>query len=179
MKSSKNMKTIQIDITNACPNKCGNCTRFCGWHEKTFFMDFDTFKKAVDSLDGYDGMVGIMGGQPTLHPQFDKFVDYLISKKQETKNIYELISPEDDFNYYINSSHSDILSKRGLWSCCGDKYYENFEKINKTFRYQCLNDHYNPSQHQALLVARKDLGITDSLFEKLRDKCWINNLWRC
>jgi hypothetical protein len=31
-------------------------------------MDFETFKKAVDSLEGFDGMVGVMGGEPTLHP---------------------------------------------------------------------------------------------------------------
>ena len=43
MKSPKDMSKIQIDITNACGNMCSNCTRFCGHHVKTFFMDFDNF----------------------------------------------------------------------------------------------------------------------------------------
>jgi hypothetical protein len=28
-----------------------------------------------------------------------------------------------------------------------------------------------------LLVARKDLGITDDLFYQLREQCWIQNMW--
>ena len=178
MKSPKNMKTIQIDITNACPNKCSNCTRFCGWHEKSFFMDFETFKKAVDSLQGYQGQIGIMGGQPTLHPEFEKFVDYLASKNKQNLNINRLIIPEDDFSYYYNANLSFLeYYKNGLWSSLGNKYYENFELISDTFGYQCLNDHSNFGNHQALLVSRKDLGINDAQFKILRERCWIQNLW--
>ena len=68
-------------------------------------------------------------------------------------------------------------AKRGLWSSLGDKYYKNFEKIQDTFGFQCINDHTNDGEHQALLVARKDLGISDEEFYALRDKCWIQNLW--
>ena len=93
MKSPKNMKTIQIEITNACFNHCSNCTRFCGWHKKPFFMDFETFKKAIDSLEGYEGMIGIMGGEPTLHPEFEKFIDYYKTKVEEEKEIYKIIIP--------------------------------------------------------------------------------------
>ena len=81
MKSPKDMKIIQIDITNACVNRCSNCTRFCGHHTKPFFMDFETFKKAVDSFEGWEGCVGIIGGEPTLHPEIEKFIDYLREKR--------------------------------------------------------------------------------------------------
>lgn len=50
MRSPKDMEIIQIDITNACQHMCSNCTRFCGHHKKTFFMSFEQFKEAVDSL---------------------------------------------------------------------------------------------------------------------------------
>jgi hypothetical protein len=63
MKSPADMQIIQIDITNACTKKCSNCTRFCGNHRKPFMMDFDTFKRAVDSMEGFPGIVGIMGGR--------------------------------------------------------------------------------------------------------------------
>ena len=52
------MEFIQIDITNACNMRCSNCTRFCGNHAGTFFMDFDIFKRAIDSMEGYEGVVG-------------------------------------------------------------------------------------------------------------------------
>jgi MoaA/NifB/PqqE/SkfB family radical SAM enzyme len=80
VKSPADMQIIQIDITNACTKKCSNCTRFCGNHRKPFMMDFDTFKRAVDSMEGFPGFVGIMGGEPTLHPQFEEFVRYFASR---------------------------------------------------------------------------------------------------
>src|SRR5579863_7791615 len=76
MKSPADMRVIQIEITNACPKRCSNCTRFCGHHKEPFFMDFETFKQAVQSLKGFKGVVGIMGGEPTIHPEFEKFVKY-------------------------------------------------------------------------------------------------------
>ena len=61
MKSPQDMRIIQIDVTNACIHQCSNCTRFCGHHKKPFFMDVETFKKAVDSMEGYVGTVSMMG----------------------------------------------------------------------------------------------------------------------
>ena len=87
MKSPKDMKILQIDITNACVNRCSNCTRFCGHHRKPYFMDFATFKNAVDAYDGWDGMVGLIGGEPTLHPEFEKFCDYLKEKRESCPHI--------------------------------------------------------------------------------------------
>lgn len=80
MKSPQDMRIIQIDITNACIHNCSNCTRFCGHHKKPFFMDVDTFKKAVDSMEGYVGTVSMMGGEPTIHPHFEEMLMYLGSK---------------------------------------------------------------------------------------------------
>ncbi len=80
MKSPSEQKIIQIDITNACTHSCSNCTRFCGHHPKNFFMNLETFKKAVDSLVDYPGMVGIMGGEPTIHPKFDMLIKYYATK---------------------------------------------------------------------------------------------------
>ena len=88
------MKTIQIDITNACNKRCSNCTRFCGNHKKNFFMGFDMFKRAIDSLDGYEGVVGVMGGEPTMHPEFERFVLYAREKLGIEKIISEVL-PQD------------------------------------------------------------------------------------
>ena len=77
MKSPQDMRIIQIDVTNACIHNCSNCTRFCGHHKKPFFMDVETFKQAVDSMEGYVGTVSMMGGEPTIHPHFEEMVRYL------------------------------------------------------------------------------------------------------
>lgn len=176
MRSPKDMTKIQIDITNACGNICSNCTRFCGHHEKTFFMDYDFFTKAVDSLDGYEGIVGMIGGEPTLHPEFEKFADYMREKRVDEK-ITLARTPIDDMQHYIQTEMWHPEAKAGLWSSLTNGYYKYFETINDTFKTQLLNDHNNTCMHQALLMPRKELGIGDEEWIEKRDACWIQNTW--
>jgi hypothetical protein len=173
------MKIIQIEITNGCPKKCSNCTRFCGHHTEPFFMDFDTFKTAVDSLKGFKGIVGIMGGESTIHPEFEKFVRYYrdtIGYDDFSTACYE---PTSDFIKHIlaNAYNVNYSNHRGLWTSVTPKYYEHFELIQDTFGYQLVNDHSNPSMHETMMCTRKELGIPDEQWFKLRDNCWVQNLW--
>ena len=193
MKSPKHMRVIQIDITNACPHRCSNCTRFCGHHEKPFFMDFETFRRAVDSMEGFAGIVGMMGGEPTLHPEFERFARYLDSKmpaQYKRKSNYmrqmqndfmrtlDVQEIEDTFTYHGEyGKKASIMYGAGLWSAMGAGYKKHYETIQDVFTYQAVNDHANPMYHDPILVARKDLGIPDDEWIELRDKCWINQLW--
>ena len=176
MKSPKDMKIIQIDVTNACVNRCSNCTRFCGHHTKPFFMDFETFKRAVDSFEGYEGCVGIIGGEPTLHPEIEKFIDYL-KEKRIGKSVCISREPIQNMQKHIYDKLNNIDAKIGFWSSLNRGYYRHFETINDAFDWQLLNDHDNKCLHQAILMARKDLNIPDEEFIKRRDNCFAQNTW--
>ena len=191
MRSPADMEFIQIDITNACNMRCSNCTRFCGNHEKVFFMDFDTFKRAVDSMDGFEGVTGIIGGEPTLHPEFERFAGYMREKYGKPAGNDGLVYPQKDFIHAIHEREfdSEVLRKRpdgskymkkhgaGLWSNMSATYRRYYEVIQDTFSVEYLNDHLNPSYHQPGLFSRKDLNIPDDEWLKLRNKCWIQNTW--
>lgn len=162
LKSPQDMGVIQIEITNFCPRKCSNCTRFVGLVKKPFFMDFDTFKKSVDSLKdfnkkvplGINGIqkVGIMGGEPTCHPKFEEFMEYYCSQ--------------------IPKPH------RALWTSLGSNYEKHYELIKDTFNTEIINDHIgNDSIHQPLLVALQDVVPDKNERKKLIEKCWVNRLW--
>ncbi len=140
MRSPAVMQTIQIELTSACVLKCSNCTRFCGTHRVPFFMEFDDFKQAIDSLVEFAGtspygIVGFMGGEPLLHPQFEEFCDYALSKFPRRK--------------------------LGLWSTFpgGEKYANKYrEVICKTFGNILLNDHSRDDiLHAPVLVASEDV----------------------
>ena len=152
MRSPKDMNIIQIDITNACPHSCSNCTRFCGHHRKPFFMDFETFKQAVDSLKDFPRVVGMMGGEPTLHPQFEKFANYLRGGRVGNIRYLLMREPITDMLTYIHKNLLGVNSKLGLWCSLNEGYYKHFETINDTFPTQFLNDHDNTCKHQALLM---------------------------
>jgi hypothetical protein len=171
------MKVIPIDITNACMFSCSNCTRFCGHQQKPTYMTFETFKQVVDSMVGFPGIVGIIGGEPTLHPEFERFIEYYASKIPETgpRSFFRL--PVKSFTEYSKVLKYQRGRHRGLFTSLGAKYYEHFELIQDVFPYQSINDHQNVCLHQALMITRKELGIPDQKWHELRDACWIQNVW--
>ncbi|WP_113672561.1 hypothetical protein [Vallitalea guaymasensis] len=183
MKSPKDMRIIQIDITNACVHECSNCTRFCGHHKKPYFMGWEMFKKSVDSLTDFEKCIGIMGGEPTIHPEFERFAKYIAKKYPSTHNIESARKPIKEFARYIHDKNyilDECLNQRkgpGLWTSVCNQYYKYFELIQDTFSFQNINDHQNPSLHQPLLVSRKEMGINDEEWIPLRDNCWIQNEW--
>jgi hypothetical protein len=131
------METIQIELTSACVLKCSNCTRFCGTHRVPFFIEADQFHAAIDSLVGFAertrGIVGFMGGEPLLHPQFAEFCEYALSRIPRRK--------------------------LGLWSTFPDSpnYKKYREIIVKTFGNILLNDHSRADiLHAPVLMAAED-----------------------
>lgn len=57
-------------------------------------MDFETFKRAVDSMEGFPGLVALIGGEPTLHPEFERFMEYLQTRypRQDGQKSWNLSS---------------------------------------------------------------------------------------
>jgi hypothetical protein len=146
------MKIIQIDVTNACPNRCSNCTRLMGHHKKPFFMDVDAFKRAVDSLAEFPGMVGMIGGEPLLHPNFEEMARYLEEKITDPK-------------------------RRGLWSTVPEGTGHG-ALIKEVFGNLFLNDHtLDQILHQPILVAAKEVVPDEKTMWELIDNCWVQTLW--
>jgi hypothetical protein len=181
MKSPADMDVIQIDITNDCFNHCSSCSRYVGNHKKKFYMDWDVFRRACESLhtSHYKGMTGIIGGEPTLHPDFDRLIRYYDTivprgwSNEPNKN-----DPFDNISHYQQRCWNfDKGKKRGLFSSLGPGYVKHFELIRDVFEYQCVNDHKSNIMHQVSMLTRKELGIPDREWIKLRDNCWLQNNW--
>lgn len=151
MKCLVDNDTIQIEITNACRNRCANCTRYVGLAEP-YMMDFETFKAAVDSMDGFPHMTGIMGGEPLLHPEFEKFCDYALSR--------------------IGRVHL------GLWTCLPKGFEHYREIICRTFGNVFFNDHTRRDiYHHPFLVAAKDVVKDRDEIFYLADRCYFQRAW--
>jgi hypothetical protein len=159
MKNIREMDIIQIDVTNLCDKTCANCTRFCGHYrpEKIYFMDVDYYAKAVASLNGFPGIIGMIGGEPTLHPRFPELCEILRSQVKEKE-------------------------RRGLWSNKGKKFQEYKEIIDQTFGHFNLNDHVTHDIfHTPILVASEDLvkngQLTEQTCRDYTDNCWVQTTW--
>lgn len=152
MRPLRDMDTIQIEITNACVHDCSNCTRFCGHIKKPFMMTLPTFKAAVDSMEGFPHMVGIMGGEPLLHPQFKELCEYALSKIPR--------------------------AQLGLWTALPKGYEHYADLICSTFGNIFINNHSRPDiYHAPILIGIEDLVANpDDMWYPI-DKCWIQNSW--
>jgi hypothetical protein len=144
---------IHIDVTNACWLKCTNCTRHVGHHKKPYFMDIDFLIKAIESLQDFSGRIGLMGGDPTLHPKFDeicKIYGNMIPRRQR----------------HIWTSGFNWIEKKDL-------IFETFDEDRITY-----NDHSTPGgKHTPLLVSIDEVVEDKNLMWKLIDNCWIQEQW--
>jgi hypothetical protein len=154
MKAIRELETIQIEVTNACHRQCSNCTRLVGHHPKPYFMDLEFFDRALESTEGAPNLIGIMGGEPLLHPQFDEICRRLHAK----------YPPE----------------KCGLWSSFPPGKEHHAEVICQTFGNLFLNDHSRDDiLHCPILVPSDEvMEDKDELWFRV-NSCWINQWWSC
>lgn len=153
---------IQIDVTNKCHQGCSNCTRSLAHVTEPFEMTVAEFKRAVDALRDFpaksgpnpqnDGVkvVGIIGGEPTLHPEF--------------KSLCALM--EHGFTSRQN---------RGLWT--SSRTVAQHEAIRDQFGYINFNPHSPPSRHHPILVAIKDVITDHQQMWQFIDKCPYQTTW--
>lgn len=153
MKPIADNRVIQIEITNGCVLACANCTRHVGHHRKPFMMTPEFFEKACLSLEGFPGRVGIMGGEPTMHPQFSEILA-----------IYRRLIPKPQREFWTTGWR---------WSPLYGELLETFEP--ELIHY---NDHTQETgRHQPLLVAIDEVIADVGLREELIDDCWVQRQW--
>lgn len=164
---------IQILVTRACTLSCFNCTQGSNLKGPYDFMPLDKFEEAVVSLKDYPWVVGIFGGNPAVHKEFESLCEIL--KKHIPRK------------------------RRGLW--CNDPINESKTKImRETFNpaVSNLNVHLDPkayglfkkywpesrpfglnedSRHSPVFGnARKVVDSEEELWEKV-SQCEVNHRW--
>lgn len=180
MRSPADMDIIVVDITNKCHLRCGACTRMVAHQPRFSEMTVPQVREALVSIQEWrvpGKVVGIIGGEPTLHSQFEEVAHVCaetIGRQELAKNGRQ---PILDLNEYVNERLHDRSSGRGLWTSLGPGYARHFEIIQDVFDTQTVNTHENPGLHKAILITRKEVGIPDEQWIPLRDACWVQNMW--
>jgi len=170
---------VQIEVTNACLRKCSNCTRLVAHCREPFFMTLPDFRRALEAVAdfptqsepdrfGRRKVVGIIGGEPLLHPDWPILVDEMVRAIPEPSHrglwigrsltateratVHRLLGPQPTTTVepvprgaggYLNQN----LHKRGM--CC----------------------------HQPVLVAVQDVIHDEASMWKLIEECPLQREW--
>lgn len=75
-----------IILTTECQRKCKYCFAKDN-QDAPMKFEIENFKKAIDWLEGENAFidrVGLLGGEPTTHPEFINFLDHTLSRRLNT-----------------------------------------------------------------------------------------------
>lgn len=162
---------IQIWVTRACNLSCYGCTQGANLVGNPGMITPDQFEQACLTLRDYFGVVGVFGGNPCLHPQFEELCTIL----------------RRHIPYH----------RRGLWSnnlwghgaCCRQTFNPSVSNLNvhldKEAWVEIKRDWpeaqpfglLEESRHSPPYVAMKDVVEDESERWFLISKCDINQHW--
>jgi hypothetical protein len=162
---------IQIHITRACDLACIGCTQGSQLAGKPVIMSPTQFAIAAESLVDYHGVVGIFGGNPCVHPQFEAIARAL-----------QRIIPKERCGLWSNNL-------MGYGKLCREVFNPEFSNLNV----HCNIDVYleisrdwpeahpkgaHDSRHSPPYVALQDMeDMTDDERWELIESCDINQFW--
>lgn len=159
MKPIREAWCIQIEVNNVCPKSCAYCTRF-NRHlrgDQRYHMPVGDLREILFVLNdalGYEGKIGLIGGEPTVHPDFEGVC------------------------LAVREEWTDKGRWAGLWTSGGNKYMWALKDIDKAFTYVAYNDKMDQRcHHQPMTMASGDIVADGELRAKLIDNCWVQRIW--
>ena len=101
-----------LSITSLCNQSCAYCFAGAAFNEKrqkVYHMSRDFFSKALDLLErsGID-QVRLLGGEPTLHPDFSRFVDKILEREMRILVFTNGLMPEHALNALSKTTEEQV-----------------------------------------------------------------------
>jgi hypothetical protein len=163
---------IQIHLTRSCDKACFGCTQGSQLRSAPArFMSLENFDAACRSLKGYWGVVGIFGGNPALHPQFEMVCEILKSHVPydrrgiwcnhplgKGRKMASTFNPAIS-NLNVHLDHEAYRQFKRDWPECSP--------VGLT----------QDSRHSPCYVSMTDLGVPEEERWELISRCDINQHW--
>lgn len=162
---------IQVHVTRACDLACFGCTQGSNLRGKPVMISPEDFEKAMQSLEGYWGVIGIFGGNPAIHPQFE-----------ELCRIASLYFPKTQLGIWCNNPLGKGAIMRQTFNPAVSNLnvhgieaaYDEFKRDWPESRPFGQN---GDSRHSPPFVAMKDVIPDEAKRWELISSCDINQRW--
>lgn len=171
--------TIHIKILSYCDLDCQQCDAAVGilrGLKLGFVMTPEQFRIAARSLNGYFGLIGIYGGNPCMHPQFEEicriFAEEIPDRQQRGLWTDNLRGQGKICRETFNPAMSN-LNCHGIRSA-----YDEMRQDWPEAKPIGLGDFkHDPSEHAPYFGSMADLGLSDEEMEKRLGDCGFNQEW--
>lgn len=166
---------LQILVTRACDKACFGCTQNSQLGGKPVMITPEEYEQALKSLSGYFGVIGMFGGNPSLHPKFDALCSILRAHFPKDQCGIWCNHPKGKghimrttFNPLI--SNLNVHQDREAW----DEFQRDWPECKGTPNLKGLT---TDSRHSPPLVSMTDVGIPEEQrWDKIAN-CDINKFW--
>ena len=140
------LKYTEIYITNVCNYSCTDCQSLNNFafkgHQR--WKDYeDEYRSLSDKID--IDQIQIIGGEPTLNPEFKKWVNGISNLWPNSK--LQIATNGTHLNTLDDNIYQTLLKHKGtLWITCHDlQLYEGFLDFTKKFLKNIVSDNYDPT----------------------------------
>ena len=161
---------LQIWVTRSCDKSCFGCTQGSNLKGPFQRITTDQFDEACSSLAGYFGVVGMFGGNPCTHPEFETLCEIMRShfpKEQCGLWSNKLFGKGKIARQTFNPRYSNLNVHMDK------KAYEEFKSDWPEADVKGLED----SRHSPPYVAMQDLIDDEEKRWALISDCDINKYW--
>jgi hypothetical protein len=177
MKAPLDSHLIRILVTQNCPKSCSNCQDLAPYAPKDHFMGLDRFAQSVDSLRKWmrpGRVLGVAGGEPTLHPEFEE-LSLSLQEQLNLPNRTNSRTPIADLNDLALGRLMERDGVVGLWTSLGEGFYRHYETILDVYGHVNIETHGSGKRHQAVMIDRGDYGAVTGQ----SDEQWLANRDAC
>ena len=160
------VKDLCFEIIEACPNNCNFCSS-SSCIDKKQIISFEDFKRVIDYFMDEGGIkeLSLSGGEPFLHPDIFKMVEYAKSKdimvviftsgiKRSTPKSKELIA-------YYNAEMDKILAEIEEHEPWNDRLKNNLKRY---YERAMTTPNFSPISKEEL-IKLKELGLDKIVFD--------------
>ena len=179
---------ISLVINSKCNQKCEYCFAYNTLHDNNTFMSLETCEEILDfqakaKYFVLKGCVGIIGGEPTIHPQFDKILE-LFKEHSNKYNTHTMLFTngtrlhEYDLDFsisgLINVNSPDITGINNYNNTCKsiEKYSDKGFNIGVNI-YPGIKDYsfiIDIAKKYNIRVIRCAVACPDGLYMHMQDK---------
>jgi hypothetical protein len=136
-------------------------------------ITLDQFEQAMQSLDGYFGVAGLMGGQPNLHRDFEAICEIMAAYIEPSRRglwTQDLAGTGAICRKYLNPAVSNFNLH------CGTAAAEEFRR-DWPEAVPYLKGINEDSDHAPLWVSMKDIGVPEEERWERISRCDVNAHW--